>query len=60
MLPKNVPSEIPYQLIALYIIVTINANRHQEKNLHWIFTEIFPPPPPLALSPRKEVFEWVS
>ena len=31
MLPKNVPSEIPYQLIALYIIVTINANRHQEK-----------------------------
>ena len=47
MLPKNVPSEIPYQLIALYIIVTINANRHQEKqkNLHWIFTEIFPPPP---------------
>lgn len=60
MLPKNVPSEIPYQLIALYIIVTINANRYQEKqkNLHWIFTEIFPPP--LALSPRKEVFEWVS
>ena len=47
MLPKNVPSEIPYQLIALYIIVTINANRYQEKqkNLHWIFTEIFPPPP---------------
>lgn len=31
MLPKNVPSEIPYQLITLYIIVTINANRHQEK-----------------------------
>lgn len=44
MLPKNVPSEIPYQLIALYIIVTINANRHQEKqkNPHWI------PPPPLG------------
>ena len=41
MLPKNVPSEIPYQLIAQYIIVTINANRHQEKqkNPHWI-----PPP----------------
>lgn len=57
MLPKNVPSEIPYQLIALYIIVTINANRHQEKqkNPHWI-----PPPPPLALSPRTEVFEGVS
>ena len=56
MLPKNVPSEIPYQLIALYIIVTINANRHQEKqkNPHWI------PPPPLALSPRTAVFEWVS
>lgn len=42
MLPKNVPSEIPYQLIALYIIVTINANRHQEKQKypHWIS----PPP----------------
>ena len=58
MLPKNVPSEIPYQLIALYIIVTINANRHQEK----IFTgsSLKSSPPPLALSPRKEVFEWVS
>lgn len=42
MLPKNVPSEIPYQLIALYIIVTINANRHQEKQK--ILTG-FPPPP---------------
>ena len=44
MLPKNVPSEIPYQLIALYIIVTINANRHQEKQKypHWIS------PPPLG------------
>ena len=28
MLPKNVPSEIPYQLIALYIIVTIDTDRH--------------------------------
>ena len=41
MLPKNVPSEIPYQLIALYIIMTTNADRRQEKqkNPHWI-----PPP----------------
>ena len=38
MLPKNVPSEIPYQLIALYIIMTTNADRRQEKqkNPHWI------------------------
>ena len=55
MLPKNVPSEIPYQLIALYIIMTTNADRRQEKqkNPHWI-------PPPPALSPRTAVFEWVS
>lgn len=55
MLPKNVPSEIPYQLIALYIIVTINANRHQEKTKKSSLD-----PPPLALSPRTEVFEGVS
>ena len=46
MLPKNVPSEIPYQLIALYIIVTINANRHQEKQKKSSLD--FPPPPPLG------------
>lgn len=55
MLSKNVPSEIPYQLIALYIIVTINANRHQEKTKKSSLD-----PPPLALSPRTEVFEGVS
>lgn len=46
MLPKNVPSEIPYQLIALYIIMTTNADRRQEKqkNPHWI------PPPPGTLT----------
>ena len=59
MLPKNVPSEIPYQLIALYIIVTINANRHQEKQKKSSLDSP-PPTPPLALSPRTEVFEWVS
>ena len=26
MLSKNVPSEIPYELIALYIIMTTNAD----------------------------------
>ena len=54
MLPKNFPSVIPYQLIALYIIVTINANRHQEKQKK---SSLDSPPPPLALSPRTEAFE---
>ena len=48
MLPKNVPSEIPYQLIALYIIVTINANRHQEKIFTGSSLKSSPPPPPLG------------
>lgn len=55
MLPKNVPSEIPYQLIALYIIMTTNADRRQEKQKKSSLD--FPPP---ALSPRTAVFEWVS
>ena len=45
MLSKNVPSEIPYQLIALYIIVTINANRHQEKIFTGSSLKSSPPPP---------------